>query len=63
MSGAFEHRGGIGGTRMTGSALGRLLGWRQRDRRSSGRGRARVQGHSSLDSRVEWSLTAAVVEF
>ena len=50
---------------MTAPALGRLVGW-ERERRSTGRGRARVQDHFSLDRRVEGGerlLTAAAVEF
>jgi hypothetical protein len=48
---------------MTASALGRLVGWEQRERRSSGRGRARVQNYFSPDRRAERLLTAAAVEF
>ena len=47
---------------MTACALGRLVGWEQRERRSSGRCRARVQDHFSPDRRAE-RLTAAAVEF
>jgi hypothetical protein len=52
-------------TGMTDPALGRLVGWRVRERRSSGRGRARVQDHTALDRRVEGVerlRTAAVME-
>jgi hypothetical protein len=48
---------------MTASAPGRLVGWEQRKRRSSGRGRARVQDHFSPDRRAERLLTAAAAEF
>jgi hypothetical protein len=48
---------------MTAPALGRLVGWEQRKRRSSGRGRARVQNHFSPDRRAERLLAAAAAEF
>ena len=48
---------------MTAPAPGSLVGWEQRKRRSSGRGRARVQDHFSPDRRAERLLTAAAVEF
>jgi len=48
---------------MTASALGRLVGWVQRKRRSSGRGRARVKDHFSPNRGAERLLTAAAVEF
>jgi hypothetical protein len=48
---------------MTASSLGRLVGWKQRKQRSSGRGRARVQDHFSPDRRVERLLTTVAVEF
>lgn len=66
MSAALESRARHCGTGMTDSALGRLVGWRERERRSSGRGRARVQDHAALDRRVESVerlRTAAVMEF
>ena len=46
--------------------VGRLVGWKERERRSSGRGRARVQDHAALDRRVEGGerlRTATVMEF
>jgi hypothetical protein len=48
---------------MTASGLGRLVGWEQRKRRSSGRSRVRGQDHFSPDRRAERLLTAAAVEF
>jgi hypothetical protein len=48
---------------MTASAPGRLVGWKQRKQRSSGRGRARVQDYFSPSRRVEPLLTMAAVEF
>jgi hypothetical protein len=48
---------------MTAPALGRLVGWTQRKRRSPGRGRARVQDHLSPDRRAVWLLAADDVEF
>ncbi len=53
MSAALESRRLRNGTGMTDSAPGRLLGCMERERRSSGRGRARVQDHAALDRRVE----------
>ena len=66
VSAALESRARRIGTGMTDSALGRLVGWKERERRSSGRGRARVQDHAALDRRVEGVerlRTAAVMEF
>jgi hypothetical protein len=48
---------------MTASDLGRLVGWHERERRWSGRCRARAQDHFSPDRRAERLLTAAAVEF
>jgi hypothetical protein len=42
--------------------VGRLVGWKERERRSSGRGRARAQDHLSPGRRAERLLTAAAVE-
>ena len=53
MSAALERRGSHHGTGMTDPTPGRLLGCMERERRSSGRGRARVQDHAVLGCRVE----------
>ena len=53
MSAALESRGRRNGTGMTHPTPGRLLGCMERERRSSGHGRARVQDHAVLDRRVE----------
>jgi hypothetical protein len=62
---APESRARHDGTGMTDPHPGRLLGCMERERRSSGRGRARVQDHAVLDCRVEGVQrlrTAAVME-
>lgn len=53
MSAAPDSRGRHNGTGMTDPTPGRLLGCMERERRSSGHGRARVQDHAVLDRRVE----------
>ena len=53
MSAAPDSRGRRNGSGMTDPAPGRLLGCMKRERRSSGRGLARVQDHAVLDRRVE----------
>jgi hypothetical protein len=66
VSAALESRARRSRTGMTDSALGRLVGCMERERRSSGRGRARVQDHAALDRRVEGVerlRTATVMEF
>ena len=66
MSATLESRGRRNGTGMTDPTPGRLLGCMQRERRSSGRGWARVQDHAVLDCRdvegVERLRTATVME-
>ena len=47
---------------MIARVVGGLVGWRERERRSSGRGRARVQNDLSPDSRAGQLLTAVAVE-
>ena len=66
MSAALESRARRNGTGMPDPAPGRLLGCLERERRSSGRGQARVQDHAALGCRVEGVerlRTAAVMEF
>jgi len=66
VSAALESRPRRKGTGMTDSAPGRLVGCMERERRSSGRGQARVQDHVALGRRVEAVerlRTAAVMEF
>jgi hypothetical protein len=48
---------------MTASNLGRLVGWEQRERRSSGCVRACTEDRFSPDRRADRLLTAAAVEF
>jgi hypothetical protein len=66
VSPALESHGRRNGSGMTDPAPGRLLGCMKRERRSSGRGLARVQDHALLGRRVEGVerlRTAAVMEF
>jgi hypothetical protein len=53
VSPALESHGRRNGSGMTDLTPGRLLGCMERERRSSGRGRARVQDHAVLGCRVE----------
>lgn len=65
MSASLDGRGWRNETGMTDPTPGRLLGCLERERRSSGRGRARVQDHAVLDCSVEGVQrlrTAAVME-
>jgi hypothetical protein len=66
VSAARESRARRNWTGMADPAPVRLLGWIERERRSSGRGQARVQDHAALGCRVEGVerlRTAAVMEF